>query len=32
MNAIECDLKGFDCKDMDKLQIDSDDDEGDISV
>ena len=31
MNAIECDLKGFNYKDMDKLQIESDDD-GNISV
>ena len=32
MNAIECDLKGFNYKDMDNLKIDSDDNEGDISV
>ena len=31
MNAIECDLKGFNYKDMDKLQIGSDND-GEVSV
>ena len=31
MNAIECDLKGFNYEDMDKLQIASDDD-GEVSV
>ena len=31
MNAIECDLKGFNYEDMDKLQIESDDD-GEASV
>ena len=32
MNAIACDLKGFNYEDMDKLQIDSNDNEGDTSV